>query len=143
MNGRLRIRIRIPQFSDPIFRLAQKWTLANVFKYFKPRKRGLGFHRVHSGQFFVTQWKYADLRVKFFFSISQLCVGGRFFFVMTIVGPKAKLDPEPKIFLRFGHCCGHMAKNGQKVDFTFYTKSRCAPHCPWLLNVFSGGNYFN
>ena len=98
MNGRLRIRIRIPQFSDPIFRLAQKWTLANVLKYFKPRKRVLGFHRAHSGQFFVTQWKYADLRANFFFQFLGPVLPGEYFFVKTIIGPKLKLDSEPNFF---------------------------------------------
>ena len=98
MNDRLRIRIRIPQFSDPIFRLAQKWTLANVLKYFKPRKRGLRFHRAHSGQFFVTQWKYADLRANVFFQFLGPVLPGEYFFVKTVIGPKLKLDSEPKFF---------------------------------------------
>ena len=67
---------------------------------------------------FGSRLKMTVFQVEIFFSIFGLYVAGRIFFIKTIVGPRPKLDSEPKIFLRLTHFGGNMAKKGQKVGFT-------------------------
>ena len=143
MNAWLRSEIRIHKFSGLIFCLAQIWPLAIISKYFGPKKSGLGPPRAHSGQFYPQNWNWLFLRVKFFFHFLGFVLPGEIFFVINILGPNVKLDSEPKIFLRLTHLWGDKAKNDQNMVFTVLAKNPCAPRCPCLLNVFSGGNYLN
>ena len=79
----------------------------------------------------------------FFFHFLGFVLPGEIFFVINILGPNVKLDSEPKMFLRLSHFWGDLAKNDQNMVFTVLAKNPCAPRCPCLLNVFSGGNYLN
>ena len=82
--------------------------------------------KVGSGGSQGAQWAVFGSRLKmtvfqgeiFFFNFSAVRCRENFLFVKTIVGPRLKLDSEPKIFLRLTHFGGNMAKNGQKVGFT-------------------------
>ena len=104
--------------SGPHFLFGPNMDPAQYIEAFWAKKVGSGGSQGAQWAVLARDWKWLFFRLKFFFQFLGCKLPGEFFFIKTIVGPRPKLDSEPKIFLRLTHFGGNMAKKGQKVGFT-------------------------